>query len=115
MQSTCGLPEFYSLLLCFISFQLLNYCIKIHFLGDNVKVLSCRLIETIDNRKDFRMKRSSTASGVVLLLALLCTTSYGQVTLTGVVTDSLTREHLVGANVLVVGTSLGSAADVAER
>ncbi|MCX6136417.1 MAG: TonB-dependent receptor [Ignavibacteriales bacterium] len=61
------------------------------------------------------MKRFYSVSCLVLLLALFSATSYSQITLSGTISDSLTHEHLVGANVLLVGTSLGDAADVDGR
>ncbi len=50
---------------------------------------------------------------VAFVVALLLSTSaFAKGTLRGVVTDSLTSETLIGANVFLVGTSLGSASDL---
>ena len=45
-------------------------------------------------------------------LLLLCGSLYGQGSLSGSVTDSLTHETLIGANVYLKGTALGSATDI---
>lgn len=49
----------------------------------------------------------------LLLISLIMTTiTFGQGNMRGVVTDSLTKESLIGANVFLLGTSLGSATDI---
>ena len=53
----------------------------------------------------------SIATLMVLTLALSASV-FGQGTLTGVVTDSLTHEKLIGVNVVLVGTGLGSATNI---
>jgi hypothetical protein len=50
---------------------------------------------------------------VLLILALVPALVFGAGKIRGKVTDSMTGEPLVGANVVVVGTSMGSAANVA--
>ena len=57
------------------------------------------------------MKMSSTIKCVVLLV-LMATPMFGQVTLQGIVADSLTQEPLVGASVFLLGTSFGAATDL---
>lgn len=47
-----------------------------------------------------------------LLFCLLTAAAFAQGTLRGVVSDSLTKEALPGANVFLVGTALGSATDL---
>src|SRR5574341_2269451 len=47
-----------------------------------------------------------------LALLLIATTAFAQGSLRGVVTDSLTKEALPGANVFLIGTALGSATDL---
>ncbi len=49
--------------------------------------------------------------GVVVLLALLGQTAWGQRTVTGTVTDQGSGEALIGASVLVKGTSIGTVTD----
>jgi TonB-dependent receptor len=49
---------------------------------------------------------------IVFLFLLMTTVLFGQVTIRGVVIDSTTSERLVGANVYLVGTALGSATDL---
>jgi hypothetical protein len=49
---------------------------------------------------------------VFLFLFLFSSTSFGQGILRGVVLDSANAEPLVGANIIVVGTSLGDATDL---
>jgi TonB-dependent receptor len=53
------------------------------------------------------------AKGIIVLgiLLFLSGRAFGQVTLHGIVTDSLTQEPLFGASVVVVGTSQGTATD----
>jgi TonB-dependent receptor len=54
----------------------------------------------------------SLARAFVLLLLLAPAPLYAQVTLRGMVVDSLNTEPLVGANVMVAGTSLGGATNL---
>ena len=49
---------------------------------------------------------------IFLFTGILMTAVWGQGTLTGIVTDSLSGETLPGANVILQGTSLGSASDI---
>jgi hypothetical protein len=49
---------------------------------------------------------------IVLILVLFSCKVFPQGTLKGVITDSTTENSLVGANVFLVGTSLGSAANI---
>jgi hypothetical protein len=50
---------------------------------------------------------------MTILLMLICAYNvYSQGTIRGVVTDSLTGDRLVGANVFLEGTSHGAAANV---
>ncbi|MCB9219485.1 MAG: TonB-dependent receptor [Ignavibacteriales bacterium] len=49
---------------------------------------------------------------LLLLFISLTSISYAQGSLVGTVTDSLNNDGLVGANVFLVGTSLGSAVDI---
>jgi TonB-dependent receptor len=56
------------------------------------------------------MKINSITKMLVLgILFMLSSSLFGQVTLQGIVTDSLTQEPLIGASILVVGTSQGAA------
>jgi TonB-dependent receptor len=58
------------------------------------------------------MKTLFSKTTALLALILISTTAFAQGTLRGVVTDSLTKEALPGANVFLVGTALGSATDL---
>jgi TonB-dependent receptor len=58
------------------------------------------------------MKTLFAKTTAILALMLISTTAFAQGTLRGVVTDSLTKEALPGANVFLVGTALGSATDL---
>jgi TonB-dependent receptor len=49
---------------------------------------------------------------IIILFLFVGTYAYGQGTIRGVVTDSTTNEELVGANVILLGTSLGGATDL---
>ncbi len=49
---------------------------------------------------------------LVLIVLLLPVAAFGQATLRGVVTDSLTHEKLVGVNVVLVGTGMGNATNI---
>ena len=55
-------------------------------------------------RNNFTMK--FLVVGIILLIS---SSMYGQVTLHGIVTDSLTQEPLIGASVVLLGTSQGAA------
>jgi TonB-dependent receptor len=59
-----------------------------------------------------RRKTASALSSIVPLLLVLSAPLFGQNTLQGVVTDTLSVRPLVGANVFLVGTSLGDATDL---
>lgn len=56
--------------------------------------------------------KSRTFRIAALFMFLFTTSIWAQGTLKGVVIDSLTSQPLVGANVFVIGTSLGSATDI---
>src|SRR5258706_11066403 len=47
----------------------------------------------------------------LLLLSFSSTVSFGQGSIAGVVTDAKTKEPVIGANVVIQGTSIGAAAD----
>jgi hypothetical protein len=49
---------------------------------------------------------------IALLLLLTPVALFGQMTLRGTVTDSTSHESIIGANVVIVGTSLGAATDI---
>lgn len=60
-------------------------------------------------------QRSSNLKRLSLLCMLflgLCSLTIAQRTVTGTITDANTGEGLIGANVLVVGTSIGAATDI---
>lgn len=46
-----------------------------------------------------------------LLLTLFLSSNFGQGNISGTITDSLTNNSLIGANIILIGTSLGSATD----
>lgn len=54
----------------------------------------------------------SLFKGTLLLMIFIVSSIIGQGNLRGVVADSLTNEGLIGANVFIIGTSLGSATDI---
>ena len=54
----------------------------------------------------------NTKKLIVLILLIISSNIFGQGTLQGVVKDSVSNDALVGANVFLVGTSLGSAIDI---
>lgn len=58
------------------------------------------------------MKTLFPKTTAILALILISTTAFAQGTLRGVVTDSLTKEALPGANVFLAGTALGSATNL---
>ncbi|MCI0691927.1 TonB-dependent receptor [candidate division KSB1 bacterium] len=58
------------------------------------------------------MKTLFSKTTAILAIILISTAAFAQGTLRGVVTDSLTKEALPGANVFLVGTALGSATDL---
>ena len=58
------------------------------------------------------MKAISTSKIVAAFLIILSVQIYGQGTLRGTVTDSLSGDGLIGANVFLEGTALGSATDI---
>jgi len=58
------------------------------------------------------MRIISTKQILILGMILLSGSIFGQTTLQGIVTDSLTQEALIGASVVLVGTSQGSATNL---
>ena len=54
---------------------------------------------------------SMTRGGLLVLALLLCNFTFAQRTITGTVTDAETGEPLIGANILVVGSSTGTITD----
>ena len=62
-----------------------------------------------DNVKNFTILKI-----FLFVLLLLPSFIYSSGKIKGVVSDSLTNERLVGANIIIVGTSLGSATDIEE-
>lgn len=58
------------------------------------------------------MKTFSTAKLLLIMILLTTMSAFGQGTLQGVVTDSLTHEKLIGINVQIEGTSLGNATNI---
>ena len=59
-----------------------------------------------------KLKVNNFSRGFLLLLALgLCNFAIAQRTITGTVTDSETGEPLIGANILIVGSSTGTVTD----
>ena len=50
---------------------------------------------------------------LLLVLAMACTSAlWAQKVVTGTITDASTKEALIGASVIVKGTSLGTATDI---
>ncbi|MCX6132823.1 MAG: TonB-dependent receptor [Ignavibacteriales bacterium] len=58
------------------------------------------------------MKSSLSILLLVIIVLLLPAALFGQATLRGVVTDTLTQEKLVGVNVVLVGTGMGNATNI---
>ncbi|HTY38587.1 MAG TPA: carboxypeptidase-like regulatory domain-containing protein, partial [Bacteroidota bacterium] len=58
------------------------------------------------------MKTLTYSTLIILAILLLPMTAFAQATLTGVVSDSLTHEKLVGVNVVLVGTGMGAATNI---
>jgi TonB-dependent receptor len=58
------------------------------------------------------MKVIFAAATLAMLFVLLSGVTIAQSSLTGVVTDSLTHEKLVGVNVILVGTGIGNATNI---
>ena len=58
------------------------------------------------------MKLFTTFKITILLITITISQSLSQGTLKGVVTDSLSNKELIGANVFLVGTSVGAATDI---
>ncbi len=58
------------------------------------------------------MKITFPVKYLIIGLFLLSSAMFGQVTLQGIVADSVTQEPLIGASVFIVGTSLGAATDL---
>jgi TonB-dependent receptor len=61
------------------------------------------------------MKTPSTIATLFIIILCIPTIAFGQGTLSGVVVDSVTNTPLVGANVHLRGTGLGSSADIEGR
>lgn len=58
------------------------------------------------------MKIKSTLRAAMLIMVLIPIPVFGQGILKGSVTDSLTREPIVGVNVFLIGTSLGASTNI---
>jgi len=58
------------------------------------------------------MRLTPQKSFFIFLLLILPTSLYAQGALRGEITDSLTQKHLVGANVFLLGTAIGSATNL---
>lgn len=58
------------------------------------------------------MKALCSVAVFTLIILLIPTAVFGQGTLRGVVTDSLTHEKLVGVNVVLMGTGIGNATNI---
>ena len=58
------------------------------------------------------MKSTYLGKVAAIFLLLMSTAVFGQGTMRGLVADSTTGEALVGANVILLGTALGSATDI---
>jgi TonB-dependent receptor len=58
------------------------------------------------------MKAHFTSALLTLIILLLPAVALGQSTLSGVVSDSLTHEKLIGVNVVLVGTGMGNATNI---
>lgn len=58
------------------------------------------------------MKFPTIGRIVLILISLTVTNIYSQGTLKGVVTDSLTKSELIGANLFLQGTSIGAATNI---
>ena len=58
------------------------------------------------------MRLTKQKSLVFFLSLLFTSTIFSQGTLRGVISDSLSRKPLVGANVFLLGTALGSATNI---
>jgi len=62
--------------------------------------------------RGYIMKVIFTAAAFAVLFIMLSGVAIAQSSLTGVVTDSLTHEKLVGVNVILVGTGIGNATNI---
>jgi TonB-dependent receptor len=58
------------------------------------------------------MKALSTPALLIFIVLLVPAMAFGQATLSGVVSDSLTHEKLIGVNVVLVGTGMGNATNI---
>ena len=58
------------------------------------------------------MKAFCTSTLLILIAILIPAFAFGQATLSGVVSDSLTHEKLIGVNVVLVGTGMGNATSI---
>ncbi len=58
------------------------------------------------------MKKSVLIFQILLALTLLISSGFGQGTLTGVISDSLTNEALIAAEVYFLGTAIGTVTDI---
>ena len=68
----------------------------------------------LTNYKNFLMSKRKSFTIILLLILILNFVLLGQVTgtISGKITNKSTNEELIGANVLVVGTTFGSATDI---
>ena len=58
------------------------------------------------------MKAFCTSALLISIVFLIPASAFGQATLSGVVSDSLTHEKLIGVNVVLVGTGMGNATNI---
>jgi TonB-dependent receptor len=58
------------------------------------------------------MKLFSLSALLIMITVLVPAMAFGQATLSGVVSDSLTHEKLIGVNVVLVGTGMGNATNI---
>jgi TonB-dependent receptor len=58
------------------------------------------------------MKPFFTSALLALIVLLVPAVAFGQATLSGVVSDSLTHERLIGVNVVLMGTGMGNATNI---
>jgi TonB-dependent receptor len=58
------------------------------------------------------MNLATIANRIILVLFFIPSLVFGQASLKGTITDAVTNELLIGVNVIIQGTSLGSATDI---
>lgn len=58
------------------------------------------------------MKSHLALASLIFIMLLVTANVFAQGSLSGVVTDSLTHEKLVGVNVVLVGTGIGNATSI---